>query len=298
MAGSWEIWSVALKWAVLVATAGAIGGSYVLALARKRGTAEQAQQLRRHLRNYGLLGFNATVLWFLLQIGAVNRSGIGGMFDVALGKILLQSGLGDALSLRLTAFLALTLFALRPHPLKTAPATEAAVHTVIALILCSAIGTTGHVSTLAGFPRAVLSFHVLAVFLWIGALHPLMQLCREQDPPKLSQLQQLMRTFGTQALGIVATLLLSGIYLATQLLAAPAELLTTAYGRVLLLKIFGVYGVLMFAGMNKLLLVPRLVTSGSALALQKSIRMEWIVALLVLAVTSWLTTITGPARMQ
>lgn len=293
MVGSWEIWSVALKWAVLAATAGAIGGSYVLMLARKLGVAK-LEQLRSHLRVCGLVGFNATVLWFLLQIGAVNRSGLGGMFDMALGRILLQSGLGDALSLRLTAFLWLTLFALRRNPGKTSLQTEAIVHLIIAMILSAAVGRTGHVSTLEGLPLAMLSLHVLAVFLWIGALYPLLQL---SFMPDFSRLQQLMQKFGAQAIGIVASLVVTGVFLATQLLAAPAELLTTPYGRVLLLKMFGVYGVLMFAAMNKLLLVPRLVSSGSALALQKSIRMEWIVALLVLAVTSWLTTITGPAKM-
>jgi putative copper resistance protein D len=295
MVGSWEIWSVALKWAVLAATAGAIGGSYVLALARKVGLdATRQQLLRRQLYVCGIVGFKATVLWFLLQIGAVNRSGIGGMFDMALGKILLQSSVGDALSLRLAAFLWLALYSLRTITMNSTPRSEAAVHVIIALILCSAIGQTGHVSTLESFPRAVLSFHVLAVFLWIGALYPLLRLSSMPDLPKL---QGLMQAFGTQALGIVAVLLLSGVFLATQLLDSLSELLTTAYGRVLLLKILGVYGVLMFAAMNKLLLVPRLVDSGSALALQKSIRMEWIAALLVLAVTSWLTTITGPANM-
>lgn len=295
MVGSWEILSVALKWVVLAATAGAIGGSYVLALARKAGLdATQHELLRRQLYVCGLVGFKATVLWYLLQIGAVNRSGIGGMFDVEMGKILLQSSLGDALSLRLAAFLWLALFSLRAITMNITPPMEAAIHVVIALILCSAIGQTGHVSTLDGFPRAVLSFHVLAVFLWIGALYPLLQLSFIPDLPKL---QQLMQKFGVQALGVVVTLIVSGVFLATQLLGSFSELLTTPYGRVLLLKIFGVYGVLMFAAMNKLLLVPRLLSSGSALALQKSIRMEWIVALLVLAVTSWLTTITGPAQM-
>lgn len=291
--GSWEVASVVLKWAMLIATAGAIGGSYVLALVRKLDLPEQAR-VRKHLRRCGIGGFMATVLWFLVQIGAVNRSGLGGMFDAGLAGILMQSSVGKATSLRLAAFLGLGLFTLRTSPEKTAPRNEVIVHTVLAMILCAAFGQTGHVSTLAGFPLALLSFHVLAVFLWIGALAPLRELCRAVHVHKL---QQLMVTFGRQAAGIVAVLVLSGTYLATRLLGSAAELLTTAYGRVLLLKLLGVYAVLMFAAMNKWLLVPRLLGAGSARALQKSIRMEWIVALLVLAVTSWLTTITGPAHL-
>ncbi|HEY0962286.1 MAG TPA: CopD family protein, partial [Pseudomonadales bacterium] len=144
--------------------------------------------------------------------------------------------------------------------------------------------------------QLALVLHVLAVCLWIGALYPLLQLSRSDD---IARIQQLMRRFGEIALGIVAVLLVTGVFLATQLLDAPGELLGTPYGRVLLLKLFGVYALLMFAAMNKLLLVPRLVSAQSAALrqLQKSIRAEWIVALLVLAVTSWMTSVVGPAGM-
>ncbi len=293
MVGSWDVAIVAAKWLMLLATAGAVGGAFTLALARKLRFTDQ-RPLHDYLQKCGLTGLLATLLWFLFQIGAVNRDGLGGMFDLPMGAILLQSGLGDAVQLRLLGFTWLTLFTLRPVLAKLPPWPESLVHAGIAVVLIASFGDTGHVSTLPGGVRIALALHVLAVFLWIGALYPLLLLCRVPD---LAQVQDLMRTFGTQALGIVAVLMVSGIYLATQLLQAPAELLTTPYGRVLLLKLLGVYGVLMFGAMNKLLLVPRLVSSGSALALQKSIRMEWIVALMVLAVTSWLTTITGPAGM-
>lgn len=294
--GSWEIALVAAKWLVLLATAGAIGGAYALALARKLGFADERMlvQLGQYLQNCGLTGLVANMLWFLLQIGAVNRAGLSGMLDMGMGAILLKSGLGSVLLLRILGFTVLTTLTLRPVVARLPRAVEYACYVVIALVLVSAVGATGHVSTLAPAARVMLSFHVLAVFLWIGALYPLLLLSRERDLPRV---QQLMRKFGAQALWIVAILLVAGLYLATQLLQAPSELLTTPYGRVLLLKVFGAYGVLMFAAMNKLLLVPRLVDVGSATALQKSIRMEWIVALLVLLVTSWLTTITGPAGM-
>jgi putative copper resistance protein D len=216
------------------------------------------------------------------------------MFDMALGAILLQSGLGEVLQARLLGFTWLALFTLSPVATKLPPWPERAVHAGIAVVLIASFGDTGHISTLPGLARIALALHVLAVFLWIGALRPLLHLSRVPDLPKV---QELLRLFGIQALGIVAVLLVSGVYLATQLLQTPAELLTTPYGRVLLLKLLGVYTVLMLAAMNKLLLVPRLLNAGSAAGLQKSIRMEWIVALLVLAVTSWLTTITGPAGM-
>jgi putative copper resistance protein D len=128
--------------------------------------------------------------------------------------------------------------------------------------------------------------------LWIGALYPLLLLSRT---PELLKVQKLMRSFGMLALGIVASLLLSGLYLATRVLQDQAELVNTAYGRSLLLKLSGVGVLLLLAAANKLVLVPKLLMAGSSTALQRSIRVEIAVAVYVLAVTSWLTTATGPS---
>jgi putative copper resistance protein D len=290
---SWDVALVAAKWLVLLATAGAVGGAYTLVLARKAQFTE-LHSINTYLRTCALAGLCANVLWFLLQIGAVNRSGLGGMIDTTLGAIFLRSGVGEAWQSRMLGFALLIAVTLRPIATKPPRWGETFGHVGAALLLIAAFGDTGHLSTLSVGTRIVLAVHVLAVSLWIGALYPLLQLSRATD---LLKLQRVMHNFGVQALGIVAVLLVSGVYLATQLLQTPVELLTTPYGRVLLLKLGGVYLLLMLGAMNKMLLVPRLVSSGSAAALQKSIRMEWIVAMMVLAVTSWLTTIVGPAGM-
>lgn len=288
--GSWELALVAAKWLVLVATAGAVGGAFILALARKLQFTT-LNPLHKYLRQCALTGLCGNMLWFLLQIGAVNRSGLGGMFDMGLGGILVQSGVGEAWQTRMLGFVLFTAVTLRPVAAKLPALGEGLGHVGAGILLIAAFMDTGHVSTLPAGARIALAFHVLAVLLWVGALYPLLQLSRDADLPKV---QQLMRSFGMYALGIVAVLIVAGVYLATQLLQTPAELLTTHYGRVLLLKLLGLYLLLMLAAMNKWLLVPRLVSTGSA-ALMKSIRMEWIVALLILAATSWMTTIVGPA---
>jgi putative copper resistance protein D len=293
MTGSWEVALVAAKWLVLLATAGAIGGVFTLVLARRAHFTE-LHSINAYLRACALTGLCANMLWFLLQIGAVNRSGLGGMLDTTLGAIFLQSGVGAAWQARMLGFAVLTAVTLRPLTTKPPGWGATLGHVGAALLLIAAFGDTGHISTLSAGARIALALHVLAVCLWIGALYPLLQLSRAAD---LLKVQELMRNFGVQAVGIVAVLLVSGVYLVTQLLQTPMELVTTSYGRVLLLKLCGVYLLLILGAMNKLLLVPRLVSSGSASALQKSIRMEWIVALMVLAVTSWMTTIVGPAGM-
>lgn len=293
--GGWEIALVAAKWLVLLATAGAIGAPFILVLARNLQFRELSA-LQAFLHRCALTGLGANLLWLLLQIGAVNRSGIGGMFDRTLGAIFMQSGVGAAWETRMLGFTGLMLFTLKPTAARLPPWAQGVIHALAAVLLLAAFDDTGHVSTLAGSAQIVLVLHVTAVFLWIGALYPLLLLSRAGD---IARVQRLMRQFGSLALGIVAVLVVAGVYLAGQLLDAPRELFDTAYGRVLLLKLFGVYALLMFAATNKLLLVPRLGPEHPAavLQLQKSIRAEWIVALLVLAVTSWMTSVVGPAGM-
>lgn len=288
----WELALVVARWFVLAATAGAIGAPFILVLARKLQLRD-VQAVQGFLHVCALIGVSANLLWLLLQIGAINRSGIGGMFDRTMGAILMQSGIGAAWETRMLGFTALVLFTLKPTAARLPEWAQGVIHALAAVLLLAAFDDTGHVSTLPGPAQLVLVLHVAAVFLWIGALYPLLLSSRADD---IARVRELMREFGTLAVGIVAVLVLSGTYLAFQLVAAPGDLLGTAYGRVLLLKLFGVYALLIFAATNKLLLVPRLVPGepASALPLQKSIRAEWIVALLVLAVTSWMTSVVGP----
>ncbi len=291
--GIWELASVAGKWLGLLATAGVVGGSFGVALARSQRFSEQPE-LRRYLRLSAVLGLLVVPVYFLLQVGAVNQSGVAGMFDPLMGRILLQSGLGQVLGVRMLAFALVALWLLCPVPVAISYRRQAEriVCASATLLLAGSFVLTGHISTLTLVARGVLALHVLMVFLWIGALYPLLQLSRTRD---IQQVQTLMQRFGVLALGIVALLLVSGMWLATQVLQAPTDLATTAYGRTLLLKLVGVSGLLLIAAGNKLVLVPKLATTGSAATLQTYIRIEIGVALLVLAVTSWLTTITGPA---
>jgi putative copper resistance protein D len=66
----------------------------------------------------------------------------------------------------------------------------------------------------------------------------------------------------------------------------------------LLLKLTLVLVILGVAAMNKLMLVPVLISSGSIVKLQRSIRYELAIAVVILVATSYLSTIVGPAEHQ
>jgi putative copper resistance protein D len=144
-AGVWEFASVFAKWLGLLAMAGVVGGILALALARRAQFPEQAA-LRCYLLVAAVLGLLATPLYFLLQVGAVNQAGIPGMFDPAMVAILLQSGLGQVMGLRMSGF-ALTLLVVM-MAVYFRHRSQLLVAAVAALLLCVSFVLTGHISTL------------------------------------------------------------------------------------------------------------------------------------------------------
>ena len=113
--------------------------------------------------------------------------------------------------------------------------------TLLALL---AVGTsfalTGHASTAdpQWLTRPAVFLHTIAVTFWIGSLLPLAGLLRADAEAALPALER----FTAVIPGVIAVLLVAGIALATIQVAAPAELLTSAYGAVFLAKMVLVIG--------------------------------------------------------
>ena len=302
---SWELFGIASKWCSLLAMAGVIGGVFSLGLAQYVQL-PRVPVLVKYVVASAVFGICMTLIFFVIQVGAINQTGITGMMDRQMGAILLQSSLGHALGLRVVAFLLVIInwlafwqyarYANASHAYKKATY----LVPVIAIVLLGiSFALTGHTSALPLWARAAIVLHVLAAFLWVGSLFPLLRLSStgESSAGELLAVKRLMQCFGTVALWIVGVLLLAGASLLTLLLESFNELITTNYGSTILLKLTGVALLLMLASVNKLFLVPRLTQRNSVLRLQASIRMEIAVAICVLAITAWLTTAVGPANL-
>ena len=78
------------------------------------------------------------------------------------------------------------------------------------------------------------------------------------------------------------------------LIHSPAELFGTAYGRAMALKLVLVAGLLGIAALNKFVLVPKLMEEGESSRFRRSVRIEIVVALLLLILTAYLSTVVGP----
>ncbi len=99
-----------------------------------------------------------------------------------------------------------------------------------------------------------------------------------------------MRRFGSVALGRVVVLVLCGVILANAMLDSWQLLLSSYYGRGLLLKMLLVGSLLTVAALNKWFLTPRLDQRGFVEKLSVAIAVEIVMAIAIVLTT---TTITG-----
>ncbi|MEM9840449.1 MAG: CopD family protein [Pseudomonadota bacterium] len=145
-----------------------------------------------------------------------------------------------------------------------------------------------------GDPRgplaALLTLHLLAAGLWVGALVPLRRAARSPEGADL------LHHFGIVAACAVGLLIAVGVALSWLLSGSLSALFGTAYGWALLTKVSLVTGLLGLAALNKWQLVPALQAGDAraAAGLRLSISIEMVVIILILLVTATITSVTTP----
>ena len=294
---SWELTSLVCKLLLYFGAASIAGGSLCLWL-YNNGKRQFFEKVISYIMLGAFLGFLGTLVNYFVQVGLINARGLTGMFDWDMASLLLETQLGEVTYMRLTGFIlafisSLIFFRKAVRlPQQSFYRLLLGVQGIAFLFVAFSFTKAGHVSVLTGIARTAVVFHLYAFSAWIGSLFPLLLLTNSTE---LNLLKKLMQHFGDNALGIVIILAGMGALMLLELLDNPAELYTTPYGWVFLLKLFLVLVTLSVAVINKLVLVPAIVNNASALRLRRSIRVEMVAITLVLIATSYLSTIVGPA---
>ncbi len=295
----WEAASVLSKLFFYIGAASALGGSVSLLLYGD-GRRYSVTRILSYQLIGALLGFNAVLINFLVQVGQINGRGIAGAFDWTMAKILMDTSLGDLSLYRLVGFVVLiaaSLLLLRQtSQLSSAPGMNFYRQILLFnglgfILLLLSFRYGGHVSVLSVPVQLALALHFTAFAIWIGSLFPLQVLTASDD---FANLQIVLRKFGDHAIIFVGALLVAGVVLVLSLIHSPAELIDTFYGRSLLVKLILVLGLLGIAAVNKFRLVPAIMEIGGVAAFRKSLRLEIAVATLLLVVTGYLSTVVGP----
>ena len=301
--GSWELASLACKVILYMALAGIVGGSASAALFSD-GSRGHLQFCLRYKLILIVLGFQASLLYFLIQVGQIVDNGLVGMFDLEMAGLLLDTQNGDVSFLRLVglliALVANAWFLRMTRNMRRPPSRGffkhlLAVNLFAALVLACGFAVSGHVSVQPLTSKVAIVLHVLAMGAWIGSILPLLWLARHTER---EQARQVCAAFGRYAIIILLVLLLTALQLATGLLGAFSELIETAYGRALLFKLGLVLLLLGIAAGNKWVLVPGADTSAGSSRLRLAFRVEAAVAFTVFLVTAYLSTIIGPMQQM
>lgn len=251
-----------------------------------------------------LVGFNSAGLNFLAQIGQINGAGISGMFDIAMGKMLIGTQLGDVTFYRLlgfaVAFLSSCYFLVAIQNLSKAPGLGFfrrifTLNSLGLIVLVLSFRLIGHVSVLSLIAQFALAIHVLVFAFWIGALYPLYLLAKVPDT---TLVQQKLALFGQHGVLLTASLLVAGGLMLWELFHSWAEFVSSAYGLSILFKLLLVVVILAIAAFNKLRFVPGLTSGEGARRFRRSVVIEGGVAVLILMLTAYLSTVIGPAGMD
>ena len=139
--------------------------------------------------------------------------------------------------------------------------------------------------------QLALAVHFTVFALWIGSLYPLLLISATDN---LTELQLTLNRFSSHAIVIVMVLLIAGGVLTVNLVHSMTELISTAYGRALAYKLLLVLALLGIAALNKFKLVPALLLLRSSAKFRHSVRIEMLVASLLLVLTAYLSTVVGP----
>jgi putative copper export protein len=164
-----------------------------------------------------------------------------------------------------------------------------------AVIAACAFALTGHTSEHG--QRALLApllcIHLLVVSFWFGALLPLV-ICSRHEA-RLDAVA-LLRGFSGVAGWMVPAIGVAGLTMAIILVPAPSGW-RTAYGLLLLTKLGAFGALLLLAAWNRWRAVPAMAAGdapAAPMALRRSIAIEYLLTLAVLAITAVLTTFYSP----
>lgn len=146
--------------------------------------------------------------------------------------------------------------------------------------------------------------HLLAAGAWLGAMLALVLMARGRiDESRLRLLMHAVKRFEWVGAAIVLTLSITGVvnYL---FIVGPRlnEVLLGSYGVLLAIKVLLFAGMLVLAALNRFQLGPALAQSLrngqpviAANALRRSVLLELVIALLIIAIVAWLGTLSPDA---
>ncbi len=287
----WSVAALVVKALLYVTCLTAGGGALFIAIFGRQLSERERRFVVRFTRAMAVGALVLTVAR-VMTLSAMLGDDLPSLWDRDLIQIILDGSEGRA-----TAVRAIGLIGIAAFSFGTSASQAAAV--LGAFAIAGSFALTGHTGSIGpwNLPRILLAAHVLAVSYWIGALVPLFKIA---SSPEFSRVGAILKRFGNIAALVVPGLIAAGLILLWLLLGSLEAIFTSTYGRLVLLKLAFVAGLLMLAAINKLRLTSGVAAGDPAAvaSLRWSIAGEMALAAAILLVTAAFTTVVGPPEME
>ncbi len=284
----WDASAIAAKTITYAATLGAAGAVWFLHYGNTLLARAPRFRILRIIIGLSALSVVAGGAQLLISAGSMSGAA-SGMLDGSLLHMTWQAGAGRDNSIRAIGLLLAAVGAWSGRP--------AWLASFGAAMAATSFAWTGHARVLApALAPLILGVHLMGAAFWLGALISLRCVARDGDLPRLAHVTA---RFGLLALYVVGLMVAAALCLLSMMLGGLPQLWSSDYGRIAMLKVGLVAVLLCVAAFNKLRLTPQLLAgdAGAAGSLNISLRAEWLLAVLILAATAALTTITGPPAL-
>ena len=295
----WDLLDLVCKFLTYLGAASLVGTLFCLWLF-KNESSQLSDDLLVYMAGGAFLGFQGALLRFFVQVGMVVDDGLVGMFDWGIAEIYIDSPIGDTTFFQLCGYALAFLLAIRyrkethGNSLKSGQASLRFFYSagLFALfLLLFSFRFSGHISVLSVISKIAIVLHYTAFAAWIGSLYPLYLLSFSNN---ISFIQSRVKAFGDKAVLIVFGLVAAGAYMLFELFASIGEIFKSSYGLVVLSKLSLVIVILGIAAVNRIRLTPGLVSQNGVKLFRLSVKIEILVAICILIVTTYLSTVVGP----
>jgi putative copper resistance protein D len=304
----WIVWARWLQFCAVLGYAG-LALFWLLRSARDDGSLSFPVWFRKPLLTVIGAGIAATPLWLWCQTAQMSGDGLLDVNRGDLVYVLAATRSGTLALTRMTLLVAALLLGLVNEWRRPGYRFS---HALIGVALLGTLAGSGHGMMDLGVAGLVhLSgdmLHLLAAAIWFGALIALLSALgvatRTRSAADVTEAHRVLNGFSAIGIAVVAVLVLGGL-INSWFLVGPyrvLQLYQSSYGRVLGIKLLLFAAMLVAATCNRFWLLPRLDRAvaaardpASALAaLRHSLRVETLLALLVLLAVGELQYLTPP----
>lgn len=253
------------------------------------------QRFRPYLMGCLLLASVASCSTIFCQLGLFSDDGIAGIFDEELLRVYfsLHSGRILLINLLCCSILMFNHLTHAQHARLRFHSLSAWISLIMIFIVLLNYAQLGHSLKQEKISSLLLTFHILAISLWMGTLLPLYIMCQLLQGKWLS-LE--VRKLSLQLAITLCSLIACGICLAWLFIPSIEMFLSSAYGQAIIMKFMSVSVIFLLACFNRIYLSRRLQHLNMVRIFKWVLIIELCIAISICFITSYMTAIVGLVR--